>query len=366
MAWPFAYFVAWIFTAALAGIFVHICIKVAPRFGFVDIPQHEAHKNHRKSTPVMGGIGMLTGWLAALALGLCICIFAPKLLDEEIGNTLAGLDSVKLPLCTIILGAILVTILGMTDDRHAMHALPKFLGQALVAGIVAALGLRISFLHVIPGANWVVTILWIMTLMNAMNFFDNMDGLAAGASALAALFFLFVAALRGQNFVAVLAAVTGGAATGFLIFNAPPAKIFMGDGGSHFLGFMLAVIGILTTFYLPGDSLTPAPILIPLFVLGVPLFDAVAVVIIRMRLGVPVYKGDNRHISHRFVKLGLSRPQAVLLVHLLCVILGVSGLTLLWLPAAGFMLVLALVSSVFAVISIIQFYVVEAGNHGTK
>lgn len=359
MTWLLIEILGWIATAVASAIFVRICIQIAPRLGFVDIPQHEAHKNHRRSTPVMGGIGMLLAWLLAIACGFAAVRLAPGLMGDDIMSSLAGMDSVKGTLALVVCCATLVTGLGMADDRKAMKALPKFLGQAVVAAITACCGLHISFLHAIPGANEIVTILWIMTLMNAMNFFDNMDGLAAGAATLAAFFMLFVALLRGQYFVATLAAVTGGAATGFLVWNAPPARLFMGDGGSHFLGYMLAILGIMTTFYLPQESPTPAPILIPLLILGIPLADAVAVVIIRLKLGVPIYKGDNRHISHRFVNLGLSRPQAVLAVLLLCFIVGCAGVTLLWLPPIGTLLILGIVAAVFSVISIIQFYVTE-------
>ncbi len=357
MNWYVVYLALWIGGALLSTVFVRICISLAPKLGFVDMPLHEAHKRHKQSTPVMGGLGMLSAWLIIIACGFFGRGIVAGFLPGDMHPFMAGVSSVKGTLGIIVLGAVLVTGLGMADDRKAMSALPKFLGQAVVAGITAALGLRISFLYAIPGANWVVTVLWIMTLMNAMNFFDNMDGLAGGASALAAFFMLFVAAYRCQFFVASLAALTGGVATGFLVWNAPPARLFMGDGGSHFLGYSLAVLGVMTTFYQTGESLTPAPILIPLLALGVPLADAVAVVIIRLRLGVPIYKGDNRHISHRFAALGLSRPKSVLLVLLLCFIVGVASLTLLWLPPAGALLIISLVAAVFVVISIIQFYV---------
>ena len=365
MSWEVIYLLCWIATAILSTMMVRFCIAIAPRLGYVDIPQHEAHKNHRKSTPVMGGAGMLFSWLIVLWAG---CIAASRFLAmakddvnylHDVAEVLKGMPSVSKNLTIIVGCAIFVTMLGMRDDRKAMKALPKFLGQAVAAIITVACGLHISFLHQIPLANEIVTILWIMGLMNAMNFFDNMDGLAGGASVIAAFFMLFVASLRGQYFVATLAAVTGGAATGFLVWNAPPARLFMGDGGSHFLGYLLAVLGIMTTFYLPNESPTPAPILIPLFILGIPLADAVAVVIIRLRLGVPIYKGDNRHISHRFVKLGLTRPQAVLSVLLMCMILGIAGVTLLWLPLIGTFLVMGLVAALFGLISIIQFYVTE-------
>ena len=365
ISWEIIYLLCWIVTAILSTILVRLCISIAPRLGYVDIPQHEAHKNHRKSTPVMGGAGMLFAWQIVIFAG---CMAASRILAmqsqqgkflHEVAEVLSGMPSVHRSLGVIGGCATLVTILGMSDDRKAMKALPKFLGQAVAAIITVLCGLHISFLHQIPLANEIVTILWIMGLMNALNFFDNMDGLAGGASVIAAFFMLFVASLRGQYFVATLAAVTGGAATGFLVWNAPPARLFMGDGGSHFLGYLLAVLGIMTTFYLPNESPTPAPILIPLFILGIPLADAVAVVIIRLHLGVPIYKGDNRHISHRFVKLGLTRPQAVLSVLLMCLILGIAGVTLLWLPLIGTFLVMGLVAALFGLISIIQFYVTE-------
>lgn len=361
-----AYAAAWLATALLSLVLVRCCIGLAPRLGLVDIPQHEAHKNHRKSTPVLGGAGMLLAWLLSVGAGLLLAVLCPNLPVDGFYGLRAGIPAVIHLLGIIVSGAIIVTCLGIADDRRPMSALLKFLGQAFVAALTASAGMRVSFLHTLPGANTVFTILWIMTLMNAMNFFDNMDGLAAGTAVIAAFFFMFTAALRGQFFVAMLSATTGGAACGFLFYNAPPARIFMGDGGSHFLGYLLSVLGIMTTYYVPSENPTPATLLIPLFILGVPLFDACAVIVIRLRLGVPIYKGDNRHISHRFARLGLGRPRAVLLVLLLCFIVGGSGLTLLWLPPAGALLELAIVAAIFTLISIIQFHSQESNGDDTR
>lgn len=356
------YLLIWGLTALLSALFVRVCIGIAPRLGFVDIPEHEAHKRHKRSTPVMGGPGMLLAWLIVLAVGYGAAVYLPdafirKVFGDGVANMLPGIRSVSSTLGTIVLGTILLTVLGAIDDRKPLKAGAKFLGQIAVALMTACLGLHVSFLHAIPGANIAFTVLWFLTLMNAINFFDNMDGLASGAAIIASFFFLTIAALRGQFFVAVLASLTAGAATGFVVFNAPPARIFMGDAGSHFLAYLLAIQGILTTFYIPSESPTPAPLLIPLFILAVPLFDAVAVVLIRLHLHKPIYVGDNRHISHRFEALGLTRPQAVLLVLLLCLAVGCAGMTLLWLPPAGSIIILVQVLAIFALISIIQFYV---------
>ena len=358
----YAYLLIWGVTALVSAVLVRICISIAPKLGFLDIPEHEAHKRHRKSTPVLGGIGMMLAWLLVLLGGLAGGYFIPEetvrsLFGQRICNMLPGIRAVGPQLRTIVAGTVLLTILGAVDDKLSLKAWQKFLGQLLVAVLTAVLGLRISFLHQIPFANTIFTVLWFLTLMNAINFFDNMDGLACGAAIIASLFFMMAAAIRGQFFVAVLAALTAGATSGFAVFNAPPARIFMGDAGSHFLAYLLAILGILTTFYIPGESPTPAPIVIPLFLLAVPLFDAVAVVIIRLRLHKPIYVGDNRHISHRFEALGLSRKQAVMLVLLLCLAIACAGLSLLWLPPAGIALVALQTAAIFILISIIQFYV---------
>ena len=369
MTWPILSLLAFLATALLSAALTWRCHVWAPRWGFLDRPLSEAHKAHRKATPVLGGLAMSCAWLAVTLGGLALLSWAPALLCAGARGLLPGLEAVRGRLLTVALGAVCMTALGMRDDRHAMPAGRKFLLQFLVAALVA-LDVRISLFHSLPGLdgtlpwlapalNWLVTSLWIMTVVNALNFFDNMDGLAGGTAMIAAAFFLLIALLRGQAFVALLSAATCGAAAGFLVFNRPPASIFMGDGGSHFLGYCLALSGILTTFFQHGESPTATPLLIPLLVLSLPLFDAVAVVCIRLREHRPIYIGDTRHISHRFAQLGLTRAQSVYLIWLLCVIQGTGALTLVWLPFHGACLVFLQAIAMFLVITIIQFFVPE-------
>ena len=362
MSWNILYILAWLTAAILATATTAVCRKLAPRWGFVDKPKQEAHKAHKAPTPVLGGLGMASAWLIVIVGGLAAAKLAPSIVGKDIKPFLDGINAVMPKMGAIVLGALSFSFLGMCDDKNALSAKYKFLWQFVIAGAVAASGVRVSLFVENPIFGWCVTVLWITSIVNALNFFDNMDGLAGGTAAIAAFFFFFIAAVRGQHFVSMLSAVTGGAAIGFLVHNRPPAKIFMGDGGSHFLGFCLAIAGILTTFYLPNESLTTAPVFIPLLVLSLPLFDAVAVVIIRIRLHLPVYVGDNRHISHRFVHLGLTRPQAVLLVCLLCLIQGAGATTLLWLPAYGFFLILLQSAALFSLVCIIQFYAKPADS----
>lgn len=302
---------------------------------------------------------MCLAWLLTLAIGILISVAGRRLLPPDFDFVTPGLQNIRNNLLLITVCATLITLFGTLDDRKPMRAGKKFFLQFLIAALSAAWGPRLTLGISNPILCWVLTVLWIMTVINALNFFDNMDGLAGGAAMIAALFLLLIASYRGQHFVAMLAAATGGSSMGFLFHNRPPAKIFMGDGGSHFLGYCLALICILTTFYVSGESLTCTPVLIPLLVLGIPLFDAVMVVLIRLKNKQPFYIGDNRHISHRFSKLGLSRPHAVLLVCLLCFIAGAGAVTLLWLPPVGVCVIFAQAGAMLAVISIIQFNLPE-------
>jgi UDP-GlcNAc:undecaprenyl-phosphate GlcNAc-1-phosphate transferase len=337
-------------------VLTRVARDIAPRLGFVDKPMNEAHKSHVSVTPVFGGAAMLSAWLLSIAGGVLVAFLLRHSLPSAVAEHVANAQAVSGRLLVLVGCATAMSLLGLLDDRLALRAWQKLLGQIVVAGVAAAWGVRVTALFSMPVVTWGLTVFWILLIVNALNFLDNMDGLAGGISALAAFLFLFTAASRGQHFVAVLAAVTCGTACGFLVYNKPKASIFMGDAGSHFLGFNLAVIGALTTFY-TQESRTLAPLATPILILGVPIFDALAVVVIRLRAGEPIYVGDNRHISHRFQNLGLSRPLAVLLVCLLSFTVGCGAVALIWLPPAGVAVVLLQSLLVFAIISIIQFYV---------
>ncbi len=356
MAWWIIYLGAWLGTALLATLLTRVARDLAPRLGFVDIPLNEAHKRHVSATPVCGGAAMLSAWLLAIGGGVLAAWLGRGFLPAGVTEHLANVRAVGGRLAVLAICVAGMSLLGLLDDRKALRAWQKFLGQLLFAGVAAAWGMRVTALIPVPAVNWAITVFWILLIVNALNFLDNMDGLAGGIAALAAFLFLFIAAARGQHFVAVLAAATCGTACGFLVYNKPKASIFMGDAGSHFLGFTLAIIGTLTNYY-TEDSRTLAPLLTPILILGLPIFDTCAVVVIRLRLGQPIYKGDNRHISHRFQHLGLSRPLATLLVCLLSFTVGCGAVALLWLPPAGVAVVLLQSALVFAIVSIIQFYV---------
>jgi UDP-GlcNAc:undecaprenyl-phosphate GlcNAc-1-phosphate transferase len=183
-------------------------------------------------------------------------------------------------------------------------------------------GVQVEFLHQ-PLLNAVITIVWVLGITNAINFLDNMDGLSGGVAAIAAFFFLALAALNGQILVGMLAAAMLGAALGFLLYNFNPAIIFMGDAGSLFIGFILAAIGIKLRFPANTDLVTW---MVPVLVLGVPIFDTTLVTLSRVRRRVPIYVGGKDHTSHRLVRLGLSPRASVLVLYCVSAACGVLAL----------------------------------------
>ncbi len=332
MNWYHIYVFVFFFAAVLCLALTPVFMKLASKTGFYDMPKEQDHKRHKEPTPLLGGLAMFVSW--SLCLAVCVAMSRSGMLgglEGAVKSNLGGVLAVSSNLFFIGLGALLGVLLGLYDDKWNMRAATKLAGQMAIATIAVTWGgVRISLFLPYPALSWGLSVFWIVAIMNAVNFFDNMDGLAAGVATVAFCLFSLAAAASGQYFVAALGAVTAGTSVGFWFYNHHPAQIFMGDSGSHFLGYLMAVMGMLVTYYNPAQSLTKFSILVPLFILAIPIFDLFAVVVIRLRNGKPVYIGDNNHISHRFVAMGMSRKKAVLMVHLLAIAVGLSVLPILW------------------------------------
>jgi UDP-GlcNAc:undecaprenyl-phosphate GlcNAc-1-phosphate transferase len=288
----------------------------------VDDPGHR--KIHHEPIPLAGGLAVMTGLCVPLlgAVGLAVWNWSTASFDP---NTVAwmryGLYRRFPELLGIFGGAFGMLLLGWLDDKHELSPGRKFLGQLLIALLVAASGVRITLF--VPNLifSYAVTALWILTIINAFNFMDNMNGLCAGLGAIAAWNFAVIASADGQYLVALIAFLACGSLLGFLPHNYPAARAFLGDSGSHLTGYLLAVVAILPHFHTPENP-HPLAVLKPLLVLGVPLVDLVQVVIYRWLIGQPVYVGDNNHLSHRLTRTGMSRPRAVALLWLVGAMLG--------------------------------------------
>lgn len=322
-----------VFAAGVAStlLLTPIFRSLARRTGLMDVPAAN-HKGHRKATPLLGGLALFCGWVLCLACGALAVKFrlVPSFALTVQGH-LAGIRSSGGQLLFIVLGGALAVLLGLWDDWRPMAAKWKFLGQFCVAAIaVFCGGVRINLFPSCQFSTAAVSIFWLMLLMNSINFFDNMDGLAVGTIAIAMGFFTCFAALNQQFFVAAFSALVCGCACGFWVYNSSPASIFMGDSGSHFLGYLAAVTAARVTYFNAAGGQSKLTLLIPIFILALPLFDTAMVVLIRTLAGRPFWIGDHNHISHRFVRMGLNRRQAVLLVHLLALCIGLGMLPVYW------------------------------------
>ena len=292
------------------------------RVGLVDEPGQR--KIHRGTIPLAGGLAVMSGLLIPTVLASVFLYYAGGAgwIDGKTISLLQyGLSRRAISLAGILLGALGILVLGLLDDKYELRPRTKFLGQFLVATLVAASGVQITLFVHSTIFHYAITILWIITLINAFNFMDNMNGLCAGLAAIGAWYFGLIAAADGQYLVASIAFLAVGALLGFLPYNFPEARAFLGDAGSHLLGYVLAVLAILPHFYTPRHPRRWA-VLIPLLVLAVPLLDLVWVVMLRWRIGQPFYQGDTNHLSHRVVRLGFSPTRAVLILWLAAAMAG--------------------------------------------
>jgi UDP-GlcNAc:undecaprenyl-phosphate GlcNAc-1-phosphate transferase len=213
----------------------------------------------------------------------------------------------------ILLGATLVSFFGLWDDRRSLGPALKLLGQFGAASILLVTDVRVGAFPY-EWLNIAVTLVWVVGITNAMNLMDNMDGLSGGVGAVASAFFLLLAAMNGQYLVGALSAALLGACIGFLAYNLNPASIFMGDAGALFLGFMLAAVGIKLRF---PENLDIVTWMVPLLILGVPIFDTALVSVSRSLRGLnPLTTPGKDHTSHRLVDMGFTQREAVMILYL--------------------------------------------------
>ncbi len=323
MTFPFIFFAAAFAGALLTTL---LALPLWRRWclctNLVDDPRdgknYDAPKIHTGAIPLAGGFAVLTGILLPLFFGAGLIEF--DVVKTSFTNLiLQGLEKRGLELSAIALGAVSITFLGWFDDKHELKPLPKLAGQFLVALLVTVASKRITLFVHSEIFSYAITILWLLAAINAFNFMDNMNGLCAGLGAIGAFIFAFIAAAHGEYLVAITGFLMCGALVGFLPWNFPHARAFLGDAGSHLVGYLLAVMAILPHFY-TKQSPHPFAVLSPLLVLAIPLLDLAQVTVVRTLNKRPFWIGDTNHLSHRLTRAGLSRTQAVLL---------------LWLAAAG-------------------------------
>lgn len=304
------------FIALFASMMLVVPVRAfALRVGMVDLPG--PRKVHRTPIPLLGGLAMYAGVVIAVLLAF----HGPA--QAQIAGILAG--------------ATLVAAVGILDDHGMLHHQIKlFVGMPLAAGILLLSGIHASVFSVLLGGSAgkaldaVLTVLWVVGITASFSILDHMDGLCAGVAAMSSAFFAFLAYLNGQTLVTTLAAAVLGAAAGFLRWNFKPAKIFMGDGGAMFLGFLMATLGLKLRM---ESAAHLSAWLVPVLVLGVAIFDTTLVTVSRVRRGLlPFTTPGKDHAAHRLSNLGLGHRGAVVTMYVLGALGGGAAVIVSYLP----------------------------------
>lgn len=314
-------------TSLLVPMVVRLCLER-------DLLDHPSgRKQHRAPVPRLGGVAFFVSFSATVAVGFAASrhwatVPAVQAVFSDIAVALSEAHLVAKPLFGLLAGALVIFVVGLVDDLLG-ERFPvglKFLGQCLAAAIAVACGIQVEFTG-FGFLNVIVSFLWILGISNAFNLLDNMDGLSAGVAVCSAFIFFLNAFALGEIFLCLILAAFMGALLGFLRFNSSPARVFMGDGGALFIGFVLSSLTILEHYVSPASS-SLFPVLMPPLVLAVPLIDTLSVIVIRVKEGRPIYRGDRCHLSHRLVASGLTPAQAVKCLFLFTLAVGMGALHL--------------------------------------
>jgi UDP-GlcNAc:undecaprenyl-phosphate GlcNAc-1-phosphate transferase len=320
---------------ALSLLLTPLARVVARRLDLVDRPG--GYKAHGEATPLLGGLAVAVAFVA-VAVGSVVAVRAGNVAD----------------VVAMALGAAIIVAVGLVDDIRGLSAGNKLLWQGLAAGIagltLGLLGVRVDlFLNWEPLPLALLTALWVVGVTNAMNMLDNMNGLCAGLGAIAAACLAIFNLRTGEVAVALAAIALSGACLGFLPWNWPRGRIFLGDTGSMLIGFALATLSVMGV-YTRGAELPILAVLAPLFVLAIPLFDTAVVIVLRLRSGDRPWAPDRRHLSHRLVARGMRPTAAVATIWAAALGCGVAALLLPTTGAGEAPLLLLLVGSLLVAV----------------
>lgn len=303
-------------------------IKIAHKIGAVDVPK-DKRRMHKRAMPKFGGPAVILGFIVSMIYLIIIMTIEGSLdlfTEQEYGKKLLG----------VLLGIVVITITGIFDDTKTLKPWQKLIGQVIAATVVVMFGTKIEHLNIpflyriglSEAFSTILTVVWIVGVTNAINLIDGLDGLSSGISLISCISLLIIFLMNGSPMIAtIIVTAVSGALVGFLPYNFSPAKTFIGDTGSNFLGFMLAVVSILGV----AKTYTMAVIVLPVIVLGLPIFDVMFAIIRRIAKGKSikaVFKPDKGHLHHKLVEKGFSQKQAVLILYGLSASLGMFAIIL--------------------------------------
>jgi len=359
--WSLVYLYVFCFSLILSLLLTPWAKKLAIKFKVLDYPGER--KLQDKPIPLLGGLAIFLAFLVTIAVNLLILFILKSspaffnLLPSALGTTLMRnfprFLKVLPQLIGILLGGTVILLIGLIDDVKGLKPRTKILGQVVAILLLITLGVRITLF--IPNfyIGSFITLIWMLAIINAFNLLDNMDGLSAGVGLIACLICSIVTCQQQQTFTSIAIFAFAAALLGFLPYNFNPAKIFLGDAGSMFIGYMLAVLTIIASYYKEGFP-THLPVVMPILILAVPIFDTLSVILIRIKRREPIFVGDNNHFSHRLVALGFSQRGAVLFIYLISFCLGITATLLTQVNILGAIIIFIQGALVLSIIALLE------------
>ncbi len=345
-------------TFALSSIFTTVVRGLAVKVGFIASPTEDRY--HRTIVPLGGGIAIFATIFIVLMGGIAVVKFLlePGRLDflgECVTIHATGFLQKTDKLIIVLLGLLILHLCGLWDDKIGLGPFIKLAVQFAVALALAIFAdIRVELFITNKIITSVISAIWIVLIINAFNFLDNMDGLSAGIAVLVSLILLNAAVVSGQVFIGALAVVFIAALLGFLVFNYPPAQIFMGDAGSMVVGCIVALLSLRTTYYHEARSGQWYAIFMPLLVMAVPLYDFISVTLLRIFQGKSPFVGDTQHFSHRIKRRGLSERQTVLTLYLATLCTGLGATFLNQVNLKGAILIFLQTIMILAIVAILE------------
>ncbi len=327
--------------------------RLGHRYQLLDYPTER--KAHLRPVPFLGGVAVFVSFWALVYATIGGVLFFKIQLYLSEGIDLWRHTLMLVPKITVIFfGGLIILLVGLFDDKYAWSPLKKLGGQMLAALILMSFGLTINLFQGLGVLGFLITFIWILLMMNAFNFIDSLDGHCTGIAIISAMTFLCISQIIHQSVISLFLAVFVGALLGFLPHNFKPAKIFLGDNGSLFIGYMMAAFTLLCSYQTPQT--TYATLFIPVLVFGVPIYDTVSVVVVRLLRGVVPWQGDRNHFAHRLVKIGMSDRAAVIFSYFISWTTGLLAILMTQVRGFGAALIGVIFVSILAVVAFLEFY----------
>jgi UDP-GlcNAc:undecaprenyl-phosphate GlcNAc-1-phosphate transferase len=344
-------------TAILSYFFTKNLINLSYHLDFLDYPA--GRKAHKAPMPFLGGAGVFFAFwavvFAAILLGFTLNQRMPG--SDAISRIVRGTVSLAPKVGGIFAGGSIIFVVGLLDDKFRWRPRHKLLGQIAATLVLMGLGFAINIFEGLGPLGYFITFIWILLIINAFNFIDSLDGHCAGIALISTLMFFWLTQIITQPIVGFFLITFAGALAGFLPHNFKPAKIFLGDNGSLFIGYMLASFTLLCSYQV--EHATYVTTFIPVLIFAVPIYDTLSVIVVRLGRGVAPWQGDRNHFAHRLVKVGMSEKTAVIFSYFIATTIGLVAILTTQVGQFGAILIGLIFCCIIGVIAFLEFYTTE-------